>query len=38
LRRDLYQQFGTGYRHIWAWKPKFIQALGEAVAAYPDMI
>jgi hypothetical protein len=34
--RDLYQQFGTGYRHIWQWKPKFIQALGEAVAAYPE--
>ena len=36
--RDLYQQFGTGYRHIWQWKPKFIQALGEAVAAYPEAI
>jgi hypothetical protein len=34
--RDLYQQFGAGYRHMWAWKPKFIQALGEAVAAYPE--
>lgn len=34
--RDLYQQFGAGYRHKWAWKPKFIQALEEAVAAYPE--
>jgi hypothetical protein len=34
--RNLYQQFGAGYRHKWAWKPKFIQALGEAVAAYPE--
>jgi hypothetical protein len=34
--RDLYQQFGTGYRHIWQWKPKFIQALSESVAAYPE--
>jgi hypothetical protein len=34
--RDLYQQFGAGYRHKWAWKPKFIQALAEAVAAYPE--
>ncbi len=33
--KDLYQQFGTGYRHMWAWKPKFRQALAEAVAAYP---
>lgn len=34
--KDLYQQFGTGYRHMWAWKPKFVQALAEAVAAYPE--
>ena len=34
--KDLYQQFGTGYRHMWAWKPKFLQALAEAVAAYPE--
>lgn len=34
--RDLYQQFGAGYRHRWAWKPKFVQALSEAVAAYPE--
>jgi len=34
--RNLYQQFGAGYRHKWAWKPKFIQALREAVAAYPE--
>jgi Plasmid encoded RepA protein len=34
--RSLYQQFGAGYRHKWAWKPKFIQALAEAVAAYPE--
>lgn len=34
--RSLYQQFGAGYRHQWGWKPKFIQALGEAVAAYPE--
>jgi hypothetical protein len=36
--RDLYQQFGAGYRHIWAWKPKFLQALAEAVAAYPEAV
>ena len=36
--RNLYQQFGAGYRHRWAWKPKFIQALGEAVAAYPEAL
>jgi hypothetical protein len=35
---SLYQQFGAGYRHKWAWKPKFIQALGEAVAAYPEAV
>ena len=29
--RNLYQQFGAGYRHRWAWKPKFIQALGDTV-------
>lgn len=34
--KDLYQQFGTGYRHVWAWKPKFLTALAEAVAAYPE--
>ena len=34
--KDLYQQFGAGYRHMWAWKPKFIAALAEAVAAYPE--
>jgi hypothetical protein len=34
--RDLYQQFGAGYRHMWAWKPKFLTALAEAVAAYPE--
>jgi hypothetical protein len=34
--RDLYEQFGAGYRHMWAWKPKFLQALAEAVAAYPE--
>ena len=34
--KDLYQQFGTGYRRMWAWKPKFLQVLAEAVAAYPE--
>ena len=34
--RNLYQQFGAGYRHKWAWKPKFIEALGEA--AYPEAL
>jgi Plasmid encoded RepA protein len=34
--RDLYQQFGGAYRHMWAWKPRFIQSLAEAVAAYPE--
>jgi hypothetical protein len=36
--RDLYQQFGAGYRHMWAWRPKFVRALAEAVAAYPEAI
>ena len=34
--RDLYQQFGSGYRHMYQWKPKFLQSLAEAVAAYPE--
>ena len=34
--KDLYQQFGSGYRHLYQWKPKFIQSLAEAVAAYPE--
>ena len=34
--RSLYQQFGAGYRYLWGWKPKFTQALAEAVAAYPE--
>ena len=34
--RDLYQQFGSGYRNIWQWKPKFLNSLAEAVAAYPE--
>ena len=34
--RDLFQQFGAGYRNIWQWKPKFIRSLAEAVAAYPE--
>ncbi len=34
--RDLFQQFGAGYRNIWQWKPKFIGSLAEAVAAYPE--
>ena len=36
--RSLYQQFGAGYRHLWGWKPKFAQALAEAVAAYPEAV
>ncbi|WP_237183361.1 replication protein RepA [Roseomonas gilardii] len=34
--KDLYQQFGAGYRHLWAWKPYFLESLAEAVAAYPE--
>jgi len=34
--RDLHQQFGAGYKHIWQFKPKFLQALAEAVSAYPE--
>jgi hypothetical protein len=34
--RDLHQQFGAGYRNIWQWKPRFVQCLAEAVAAYPE--
>jgi hypothetical protein len=34
--RDLYQQFGSAYRNIWQWKPRFITSLAEAVAAYPE--
>ena len=26
------------HRHMWAWKPRFIQSLAEAVAAYPAMV
>ena len=36
--RDLYEQFGTGYKHMYGWKPKFLQSLGEAVAAYPEAL
>ena len=36
--RDLFQQFGAGYRNIWQWKPKFIGSLAEAVAAYPEAL
>src|SRR3712207_682652 len=34
--KDLYQQFGAGYQHLWRWRPRFVDALGEAVAAYPE--
>jgi len=34
--RDLYEQFGTGYRHMWSWKQQFVVSLAEAVAAYPE--
>ena len=34
--RDLHQQFGSSYRNIWQFKPKFLQALAEAVSAYPE--
>ncbi|MCU1294301.1 MAG: pirin [Bryobacterales bacterium] len=34
--RDMFEQFGGAYRHMWAWKPRFITSLGEAVAAYPE--
>lgn len=34
--RDLYAQFGGGYRYLWSWKPQFITSLAEAVAAYPE--
>ncbi len=34
--RDLHQQFGGTYRNIWQWKPRFLQSLAEAVAAYPE--
>lgn len=34
--KDLYQQFGAGYQHMWRWRPRFIDALAEAVAAYPE--
>ena len=34
--RDLYQQFGAGYQHLWRWRPRFVEALAEAVAAYPE--
>ena len=34
--KNLYQQFGAGYQHLWRWRPRFIDALAEAVAAYPE--
>jgi Plasmid encoded RepA protein len=34
--KDLYQQFGAGYQHMWRWRPRFTDALAEAVAAYPE--
>jgi hypothetical protein len=34
--RDLFEQFGAGYKSMSSWKQKFIQALAEAVAAYPE--
>lgn len=34
--KDLYQQFGAGYQHMWRWKPRFLEALAEAVSAYPE--
>jgi hypothetical protein len=32
----IYQQFGAGYAKISHFKPRFIEALAAAVAAYPD--
>jgi hypothetical protein len=34
--RDLFEQFGGGYKLMRQWKPKFLQSLAEAVAAYPE--
>jgi hypothetical protein len=34
--RDLHQQFGAGYKNLFQFKPKFVQALAEAVSAYPE--
>jgi hypothetical protein len=34
--RDLHQQFGAGYKNLFQFKPKFLQALAEAVSAYPE--
>lgn len=34
--RDLHQQFGAGYKNLYQFKPKFLQALAEAVSAYPE--
>ena len=34
--RDMYQQFGGAYQHMWSWKQRFLQSLAEAVAAYPE--
>lgn len=34
--RDLFEQFGGGYKVMSSWKQKFVQALAEAVAAYPE--
>jgi hypothetical protein len=33
---DMYLQFGGAYKHMWAWKPRFLVSLAEAVAAYPE--
>lgn len=34
--RALHSQFGAGYKHVFQFKPRFIDALKRAVAAYPE--
>jgi Plasmid encoded RepA protein len=34
--RDLHQQFGGSYKNLFQFRPRFMQSLAEAVAAYPE--
>ena len=35
---SLFSQFGAGYQHLWAFKPKFKPVLDLALAVYPEAI
>jgi hypothetical protein len=34
--KALHGQFGAGYKHVFQFKPRFIDALKRATAAYPE--